>query len=423
MLKEELLHFVWKYQLFEKRSLYSTEGELIEVVFPGYHNHDAGPDFLDARIRIGDKLWAGNIEIHIHSADWKKHEHQNDPSYKNIILHVVYEDNEKAEIRNFPTLTLKYRIPGIIKKNYRSLMQSSEKIPCSDYVIDIEEITKTLWVQRMTAERFEHRNEYINNLLELTGDWHESFYMAVARSLGYRVNADAFEKLARITPQKLIARHKNNLFQIEALLFGQAGLLQQDFKDEYAIQLASEYQFLKSKYHLSGMSISEWKFARLRPADFPTIRIAQFSMLLYNVSNLFSAIIEAGKNQRLQDFFRCETSSYWLNHYIFDQETSSKKRKKIGQSAINRIIINAVVPFLFSYGKYKNQEDLTRKALNLLESLPKEQNSLLTQWETLGFKNENAADSQGLLHLRKQYCDQKKCLYCSIGTAILQKKA
>ncbi|HPD64462.1 MAG TPA: DUF2851 family protein [Bacteroidia bacterium] len=420
-MKEELLQFVWKYQLFEKRSMQTTEDEPIEVVFPGIHNQDAGPDFLEAKIRIGDKLWAGNVEIHLKSSDWNRHGHQHDPAYQNIILHVVYEDDEPNVFLTIPKFLLKYRIPDHLKRNYQALMISAEKIPCHEMISSVDRMTIYSWLQRMTAERFEVRNDYIINLLNKTSDWHESFYVAVARSFGYRVNADAFEKLALLTPQKLIARHKNNLLQVEALLFGQAGMLDENFSDDYPNRLKAEYQFLQAKYQLKGMKKSEWKFARLRPADFPTIRIAQFSMLLHKVSSLFSAIIEANKDKDLKDFFHTEVSSYWLNHYQFDHQSESKKRKRLGISTINRIVINAVIPFLFSYGKQKDESLLTSKAFQLLENLPAEKNSILGYWEAIGLKNDHAADSQALLHLKKHYCDQKKCLSCSIGTTLMQR--
>jgi len=426
MMKEELLHFVWKYQLFEKRELASTNNEPIEIISQGIHNQDAGPDFLQAKIKIGQEVWAGNIEIHTHSSDWFNHGHQNNDAYKNVILHVVYEDDMGENFLNktkIPTLSLKYRINRYIIENYHLMMNNNLWIACEDSIHLIDQLTWSNWLQRLLAERLEHKLLYINELEEkYHNDKQESFYISIARSFGYRVNADAFEKLAEKTPQKIIAKHKNNLFQIEALLFGQAGMLDHEFKDDYPKKLQREYEFLASKYQLVSMEAIEWKYARLRPPNFPTIRIAQFAQLLYQSSSLFSKIIITKKVDDIFTLLSTEASSYWHNHFVFDQATETKTRKKTGKSTISRLIINSVIPFVFSYGKEKDNSELTQLAFDLFEKIEPESNSILNKWEEKGINNKSAADSQALIHLKNVYCDKKRCLSCPVGTTILKKQ-
>jgi len=425
-MKEELLHFVWKYQLFEKRELTTTSGETVEIIQQGIHNFDAGPDFLQAKIKIGQQIWAGNIEIHVQSSEWFNHGHQNNPAYKNVILHLVYEDDMGKNFQNktkIPVLSLKYRINRIVIENYHQMMSNTQWIACEDSIHLVDSLTWQNWLQRLLTERLEYKLKYIDDLLlKYQNDIHECLFISIARSFGYRVNADAFEKLAQITPQKIIARHKNSLFQIEALLFGQAGLLDQKFTDEYPLKLQREYEFLASKYNLVSMDSTEWKYARLRPPNFPTIRIAQFAQLLYKSSSLLNKITNIKQVDEIFRLFNTETSPYWHNHFTFDQITENKARKKTGKNLINRIIINSVIPIIFYYGKDKNEQELTQLAFDLFEKIEPEKNSILDKWTSLGIANKNSADSQALIHLKNYYCEQKKCLSCSAGTFILKKQ-
>jgi len=421
-MKEELLHFIWRFQLFEKRDFKTCEGEIIEVIYPGIQNYDSGPDFLNAKIKIGDKVWAGHVELHLNTDDWFKHGHQKDPAYNNVILHVVYDDVAMVKKPDIPLVSLKYRISRNIIDNYTKMINQATWVACEDSLQLIDSLTWTTWLQRLIAERVEYKNSIIKDLLIKTNnDWHESFYISIARSFGYRVNADAFEKLAIITPQKLIAKHKNSLFQIEALLFGQAGLLDGIFKDDYPLKLQKEYSFLCDKYNLQNMDASEWKFARMWPVSFPTIRIAQFAQLLYKSSSLFNKILEIDRVANIVKCLETEASSYWFQHYIFDNQTITKSRKKLGKSTVNRIIINSVIPILFAFGKEKDKNHLTALALELFEVISPEKNSIIDQWQSRGIFAKNAGETQALLHLKNEYCNKKRCLICAIGTAVLRK--
>lgn len=422
-MNEKLLHFIWNLQLFNHRDLSTTRGDPVIIHKTGQYNRDAGPDFFNARIRIGDTLWAGNIEIHKQTSDWFLHRHQKDPAYKNVILHVVYEDDMKEDekrISLFPTLELKDRLPPTLLSRYEQLNNNKQWIPCGPEIAKIQTFKVNQWLSRVLVDRLENKSAYILQMLQKNRyDWKETFYQVLARTFGFRVNAETFEQLARSLPLKLIAKHKNNLLQIEALLYGQAGFLNEIFAGDYPNQLKKEYRFLQTKYGLNGLEKHQWKFLRLRPANFPTIRISQFASLLYNSSHLFSRILETGDLKKLQKLFQVKASPYWDEHYQPDKISPGKRPKKLGKKAIENTLINTVVPFLFLYGKLKDQEPLKEKAIYFLENLPPEKNRILSRWEELGIDNKHAFQSQALLQLKKFYCDYKKCLDCGIGAKIL----
>ncbi len=421
-MNEAFLHHLWKFKLFNQFHLATTEGETIEVIKAGQHNTDAGPDFFNSKLKIGKTLWAGNVEVHLKSSDWKKHNHSSDAAYSNVILHVVYDHDEDIftkEKTKIITLELKDRFNPKLFQNYLNLVESNRWIPCANHIRKVDEFTITNWLDRMIIERLENKtNSIFESLKQNKNNWEETFYHHLARNFGFKTNSLPFEMLAKSLPLAVLAKHKDHLNQLEALLFGQAGMLEQKFKDEYAIGLKKEYTFLQKKFSLRPIESSQWKFLRLRPSNFPTIRIAQFAQLVHKSSNLFSKILETEKIKTLKSFFEASASDYWQSHYIFDKH-STQKEKTLGDDAMLIILINTVVPFVFAYGKYRQQENLQERAIKILEELPAEKNAIIAKWSALGITSINANRTQSLLQLKNEYCSEKKCLLCSVGNKII----
>ncbi len=422
-MKEDFLHYLWRMRKFDQTVLQTTSGESLSIQMVGDHNQDAGPDFSNARIRIGNILWAGNIEIHVQSSEWYAHQHHEDKAYNNVILHVVFEEDKPVFRKcgaRIPCLEIKKRIPPKISSTYLRLQKNADWIPCQKVLYTIPEITKNLWLDRILVERLETKTTDISRSLGLNkNDWEETFYQTLARGFGVKVNTQPFEQLARSLPIKTLAKYKTSLFQLEALLFGQAGLLDKDFKDIYPQRLQKEYLFLKKKHQLHSIQQEAWKFMRMRPANFPSIRIAQFATLIFQSSHLFSKVLAANNVREIENMFEVKISNYWQDHYVFDK-ASVKRKKTFGKNSIHLLIINTIVPFLFLYGKSKANEGITEKALTLLEELHPEKNKIIAQWKELGMQPTSAYQSQALLHLKKFYCDKKKCTNCSIGHTILK---
>jgi len=423
-LKEDFLHYIWKNKLIDTSELLTQNNKAIEIISFGLHNTDAGPDFFNGKVKIGNTIWAGNIELHINSSDWIKHQHQTDKAYDNVVLHVVFNydiaiaDNDGNEI---PTLELKSLIDQQVIAKYEQLVhQHDTGIACGEQIKTVDEFTVNTWLSRIAIERLERKSAEIQSTLKLNkNNWEETFYQYLFKYFGLKVNALPFELLAKNTSLKIIEKH-NNIFAIEALLYGQAGYLEIDVEDEYYQKLKKEYVFLKSKFNLSSLDKSLWKLLRLRPSNFPTIRIAQLADLLSRQTRLFAKVIEAESIKEIQKHFKIQDSEYWNTHYQFGEEAKNEKEKKLGITTINSIIINVIVPFTFVYGKAKNNEQLIDKALKLLESIKAENNVIIKNWESLGVKSINAMQTQSLLELKNNYCSQKKCLTCSIGNKILQ---
>lgn len=425
LMKENFLHYLWQLQKFNRQNLLTTEGEQVSLLYQGEHNHHSGPDFHNARIQIGDTLWAGNVEIHVRSSEWMDHKHQFDKAYDNVILHVVFEENQiiyRSDGSRIPCLELKKRIPGGIAGSYMRLLNSRAWIPCQNLFGSISTIKRKLWLDRLLVERLERNTSYWSESLTRNNmDWEETFYQILARSFGLRINTDPFELMARSLPFSILKKHKNNLFQIEALLFGQAGMLETSFNEEYPNRLKEEYCFLRKKYKLTPIEGHSWKYGRLRPANFPTIRIAQFATLIYQTEYLFSKILAIESIKEVQNAFELKLSNYWLSHYRFDKE-SSKRKKRLGKTTIHLLIINTIAPFLFFYGKEKKENRFTDKALQLLEELNAESNHIIEGWKLLGMNPKSAYQTQALLQLKNEYCDKRKCLECAIGNAIINPK-
>ena len=422
---EDLLHYIWKYRLYQVPDLKSTLGESLEVISPGQHNHHAGPDFSNAKIRIGDTLWAGNVEVHIRSSDWNRHQHQHDKAYDNVILHVVaYHDQSifRSDGTEITVLEIDKRIPQTISKNYEELMAGLNWIPCEKKIKFVDKNYINTCLTRVLLERLEDKSELIDKLLiEVKGSWDDAFYITLARNFGFKINALPFEMLARSIPQSLFARYKDRPFQIEALIFGQAGFLDTKVKDSYPQLLRNEYRFLRKKHDLTPLDKYLWKYMRLRPHNFPSVRLAQFAALIIRSNHFFSEMIHEKDIKLIVSIFdKLKLNEYWNTHFRFDQ-VSAFSELTLGKEAINNILINTVTVFLFTFGLKTDSESHKERALILLESLQPERNSIIQRFHEIGVNSVNSAISQALIQLKKSYCDQKKCLSCGIGVKFMNK--
>ncbi len=418
---EEFLQYIWKHNLFAQKPVRAFTGEKIEVLTTGEHNKDAGPDFFNAKIKIDDTTWVGNVEIHLKSSDWLKHKHDKDKAYDNVILHVVLVNDAEITRTNGEIITtVRLNFDKKLFAHYQKLLQSQLWIPCENDFHKVEKFIIAHWLNNLLVERLENKSDYILQNLSLNkNNWENTFYQQLARNFGFKLNADPFELLAKSLPVVYLAKHKNNLLQIEALLFGQSGLLNDNFSDdEYFQNLKKEYKFLRHKFNLKPVDKHLWKFLRLRPSNFPTLRISQFAALIYKSTALFSKIIEVNGIKELNKLFEISASEYWDTHYVFNKG-AKKKKKILGKTAFNIIVINTIVPFLFVYGKSKDNEVYKNKAIKLLEELKSEKNSIINNWEKTGIKAANAFYSQALLQLKNEYCAKKRCLKCQIGNKII----
>jgi hypothetical protein len=421
-MNEEFLHYIWQHKL-HKKNYTAVTGEKIQVLLSGEKNYDAGPDFQNARVKIDDTIWAGNVEIHTDSANWDQHKHHLNPAYNNVILHVVSKSTKKAcrmDGQIIPTIELDY--DPVIYNNYNQLVESTQSIACQEDIHLIDNFILSSWLHSLCIERLEQKSKNIQLVFEQTGsNWEETYYILLARSFGFKTNADPFEMLAKSLPLKILLKNKNNLLALEALLFGQAGFLKRHSENTYYVQLKKEYDFLRKAHNLKSIDNHLWKFMRLRPANFPTIRIAQIANLIFNTNHLFSKTMEAQNFKDLLTIYDCKASEFWDNHYNFRKGTK-KKEKRIGKIALYNIIINTIIPFLFVYGQKWNKHNLQEKAIALLEEIPFENNAITRSWKTIGIEPKNAFQSQALIQLKTKYCNLKNCLFCQLGNSIICKK-
>lgn len=430
-MKEDLLQFIWKFKYFNFHELKSVRGEEIEIVHPGVQNFNQGPDFLNAKIRINGTLWAGNIEMHIFSRQWEQHKHHLDENYGNVILHVVWHhDGDVKDIKGniLPTLELDTRISKTLINRYRALLEKEQSgllnfIPCENQlaVADLDDFKMMAWKSRLVAERLEDKTSRIFEILERTQfHWDETMWRMVAANFGGNVNGQAFLQIAESVPQKMLAKHKEQLITIEAILFGQAGLLEGSFHNPYPKLLQREYNFYRKKYKLIQPDTTVM-FGRMRPANFPTIRLAQLAALIRNSSHLFSKVKDFQQLSDVKEVLQAEPNDFWLYHYKLDDEEQSQnhKKKTLGNQMIENIIINTVCPILFAYGMHHDDIAQREKAIGWLEGLRPEKNKITVGFERLNVKNGSAFDSQALIQLMKSYCHNKRCLDCSIGNMIL----
>lgn len=427
-MREDFLHYVWRLKRFDLSDLRTTESTPIELLDSGRHNHDSGPDFAQARLRLGGTLWAGNIEIHLKSSEWFEHGHQHDPAYDNTILHVVLEEDAPALTtsgRRVPCLELRHRIPPGLIRAYWRLLHNEYWIPCYNQLDQVAEIHRSLWLDRLAAERLESKTHRMRQkLLDNNRDWEATFYQLLCEGFGLRVNGHAMEMLARALPLRILRKHKNSLLQLEALLFGIAGLLPEPEaeSDPYVEKLHREHRLLAAKYELRPLPGQSWKYMRLRPANFPTVRLAQLATLLHQTSNLFSKALAAANVRELEHMFELKLSNYWRTHYRFGKP-GKRSDKTLGRDTIHLLISNVIAPFLFLYGQERDDLRYRDRALSLLEQLPAEQNRVIRNWQRLAMPAANAMHSQALLQLKKHYCDQRRCLECAIGNQILNRTA
>lgn len=418
---EKLLQFIWLHQYFNAVDLQTKEGENLQILKCGEINRNQGADFLNAIIKVNNIKLAGNIELHVKSSDWEKHHHSSDKNYSNVILHVVWESDKLISAKHLPVLVLQERVPKILLKKYEQLMNNAEDIACSKFLPALNELSWLNWKERLVMERLQQKSERILRLLqESNNHWEEVFWQTIAYNFGVKVNAEPFLQLAKSVPINILAKHKNQIHQLEALLLGQANLLNENFKESYPKMLQKEYLFLSKKYHLVKINTAP-HFLRMRPANFPTVRLAQLAMLIHQSSHLFSIIKETSDIKKIKTLFNITANDYWHTHYIFDEESECKE-KRLGISTVNNVIINTVVPVLFAYGLYINDKTYTQRALQWLSEIKAEENSIVKKISQYKIPCTNALDSQAFIQLYKNYCVPKNCLKCAVGNRVLRER-
>lgn len=417
---ENLLHYIWKHRLYSTASLETCDGEPVEIISPGMQNMNAGADFFNAKIKIGSTVWAGYVEIHIRSSDWFLHKHDVDAAYNNVVLHVVAVNDAQALRQNgsaIPTLVLPFNKKMI--DNYAALAQNVLWIPCEKYFPNIDPSLISLWRDALLLERLERKSDVVNVLMsETNNDFDEVFYRLLSKNMGFKTNAQPFEQLSRLVPLRVIRSLGDNVQRIEALLFGAAGFLS-DTHSSYQEELKKEFLHLSHKFSISPLDISVWKFARMRPLSFPTIRIAQLSKMLSLNTQFVQKLKNAQTIEEVRSLFRVTSSLFWANRYTFEN-TSAYKEKAIGESSVDNIIINTVFPFLFVLGKYFDAQGIQQKSFNWMENIPCEKNSIIVKWRKLGAQIYSASDSQAFLELYNQYCNKSRCLECRLGGYIIR---
>ena len=419
--KEELLQFIWQYKLFAYKDLYTVKGEPLEIIDTGKLNVNAGADFIHAKVKIGQMVLAGNIELHVREKDWLLHKHQEDKAYSNIILHVVYQADQSVQ-GNFETLELHPFIDKKMLHTYQIIFDNKVKIPCYYIFKRPPEGEYSLWLDHLTIERLEQKITSIHEIFLLNhSDWNRTTVVLLAGYLGGELNKEPFMQLMMSFDFRIMARYCKNIFKMEALLFGQAGFLDNiDLADDYQSKLQSEYQYLKTLFDLKPIQVTAWKFSRLRPSAFPTIRIAQLAQLLFVHQHLFDELIKHFNYADIHKILSAEASVYWDHHYQFGCTKKERVTKSIGQQSIDTMLINVIVPLLFYYGKRMDQEARCSQALALLEQIKPEKNHIMRLWESLKLLPNNAFHSQALIQLKNQYCNRHQCLKCKIGLHLLK---
>lgn len=415
---ERLLQYIWQYQYINTHTVLTDEGEKIQIIHPGIINYNQGPDFSDAKIRIGQTTWAGSIELHVKASDWIKHQHGNDKNYKNVILHVVWHKDASLNLP-FPTLILQDKVPKLLLARYEDLMKAGSFIPCEKSIHRVDDLAWLFWKERLLVERLQAKTHFILDYLSKNNShWEEALWWLLARNFGIHPNAAAFEKIAQSVPLHMLAKPKDQILRTEALLFGQAGLLDVHFKEDYPKLLQKEYRFLKHKYKLQ-MPRGPLIFLRMRPSNFPTVRLAQLAMLIHQHKKLFSKIIECKDLATVKELLQVTASDYWHYHYVFDV-VSPFKKKTLGAQMIDNILINTVVPMIFAYGHFYQEPRFKDKALAWLEQVRAEKNTITKGFGVLQIKQKSAFDSQALIQLKNEYCNKKRCLDCAVGNKLLR---
>lgn len=425
-MKESFLHFIWQFQYFNKSNLKTETGEAVEILKTGMPNTDSGPDFSGARIRIGKVEWHGDVEIHIKASDWYKHKHETDGAYDKVILHVVEEQDKvvhRADGTRLPTLCLKDRADAEKLQNFEKLMAGKSPLPCYNSFNSVEPILCSDMREKALIGRLREKAGFVKQLINsIKGDRDEAAYILLARAFGFKLNADAFETTVRSLPLHVVLKHSDDLLQTEALFFGQAGFLDDDVSDPYYLLLQKEYKFLAKKYNLLPYKSERyiWKFSKVRPANFPTLRMAQFAVLIKEQGRLYDTLIHTSNINELETLFSVPVSDYWNFRYDFNKISPRKTSSTPGIGSIRSIIINAVIPLLIYHSLNKDDDSYTEKALKILETLPAEKNKITRIWENLNIRVKSAADTQAYIGWHKNFCKPKKCLNCSVGQALVR---
>ncbi|ARK11233.1 DUF2851 family protein [Fibrella sp. ES10-3-2-2] len=427
VVQEEFLYFVWQFQYIAAGTLTTTDGELVEVLHPGFRNHNAGPDFLNARLRIAGVDWVGTVEAHVKTSDWLVHRHQNDRAYDNVILHIVWQHDlpvPRPDGTHLPTLELAPLTPGTLLTKYQDLTQGADAIPCAGQFRMVKPLRQTAMLDTALMQRLERKADLVRAVYEASGnDWEETAYRLLATYLGSKVNAEPMEQLARALPVRMLHKHRNSLMQLEALLFGTAGLLTEpaDKDDEYVGTLRREYQFLATKYGLTDKQLPThiWKWGKLRPAGFPTMRLAQLARLVQEHGSLFSVLIDNTDAPTLLKALQVMPSDYWQTHYRFGN-AANKVSSSLGGATAEGLLVNTAAPLVAAYARHKDVPDLLDRAVSLLEQLPAEDNRITRLWDVIGLNVRNAFDSQAAIELYNEFCTPKRCLSCQIGIALVR---
>lgn len=421
-LSEDFIHYIWRLKNFDLYKLVLTSGKRVDILNFGNYNTNAGPDFLNGAVRIDDMTWHGHIEMHINSSDWDKHKHSTDEAYQNVVLHVVLNHDKTILIGDqpVPTLELKSRIDKSSFNAYHLLNRNKSWIPCESWIFDVNEITKSATLDKVLAERLTIKAHNVLEQLKVHNDnWIEVIYQRLLWSIGLSVNADSFLRLSQLVPYHIVSKHRDSVEEMEGLFFGTAGLLPAHEEYEYVSILKSHYRFYQQKYKLVQMRAAEWKFMRMRPSGFPTIRLAQMAKLLSKIDRLDTLVFESDNKAIINNLQVTLNDGFWHEHYRFDGEKKEIK-KSLGTDKINSIIINAVAPLKYAYGIYQDNDTLKSRAIEILEEIPGDKNSVINKWKELNIVAKSAATSQALLHLKKRYCDQKMCLQCPIGHQVFK---
>jgi hypothetical protein len=423
-MQEKVLHYLWKYRLFDSSDLLNGDGQKVEVYSVGTHNTDkGGPDFLNAHIKIGDTHWYGNIELHLKSSDWILHQHHSDSKYEAVILHVVWEVNQIIYTKlgkPLPSLDFSRYVPSKILECMEGFSSSTEVIACKGMLSSVPELKRKIFLDSILIERIQRKKNILkSDFLRLNKNWDHLTLLAISKVLGLQHNSDSFEILIASLPVEMLYKNNDNEIFLEALMFGQAGFLQENYQDKYPSVLKENFSFIQKKYELTPMNFSQWQWFRIRPASFPSLRIAQLSAFLLNRHNFFSELTKINSIKEFYYYFNFPLSKYWENHYHFDQLTT-KQNHQLTSEVIDKIIINALVPLLFLRAELNSETDLKEKALSFLGDLQTENNKILTRWQNAGISSESAMDSQSLIELYNEFCSQKKCLNCAIGHSIFK---
>lgn len=423
---EDLLQFIWEQQLFVRQDLTTVEGHTVEVVKPGRLQPNSGPDFQDGRVRLDGQLFAGNIEVHVRASEWFLHSHHEDPAYDNVILHIVHTydmDVRTSKGGRIPTLVLGDRISKASLVAYERLMHTKAWVPCEGSIGSVDPARIDFWLERLLVERLERKTEDVEQTMaRCSGNEAEAFHQHLAAGFGFKVNAEPFAQLARALPLKVLLKYRDDAFRTEALVLGTAGLLQVDFVDEHPRRLQEEFKALAALHGLKPLSPAIWKFGRLRPANFPTVRVVQFARLFTKVDGAFSRLLEQERAADLVTLLEVEADGYWRDHWLLDK-SAKPEPKRLGRTAAELLVINVIVPFLFAVGRVRGKPEVADRALGLLEQLPPEANNIVEGWESLGIHASTAARTQPLLELKNEYCGQRRCLHCVIGTELLKRPA